>query len=396
MAPQNSKLKQLREQFTQEFREVAARWGLAADPPVSQALAQAAETGTPPDLTGVTERTLEGIEEVRLVVNSFAAKTPTSLRRNPEKLRQFLVGIVANVLGPEKAVAYELAVRMMPVSSPLKDRIQRATTLALPIMAPDWTAAIRCTGRERRPRHQVDVPAHRRPSSSAHTRRTSPLAGNGLPAEDRAKAERRLAQMLNVDSFRLTGWGFGGFVGWIGGQETHVPADEWSEKKLGEKAGKGVKNPLAPLLWAWRHGTTEPERRTGKILSNSLRFAQPMQGSLSFRSDEIPLLGQQQPQPQVQRELSGLERPESLIIPVLPLKVAGVSTVGRGAGITPRLWFGAQLGLPINRRDGREVRIRFTLREVVEWLWPNGWKPSRNLPQLQQGLAGLASNGDYP
>ena len=338
MAPQNSKLKQLREQFTQEFREVAARWGLAADPPVSQALAQAAETGTPPDLTGVTGRTLEGIEEVRQTVDGYTKRTPPGLRRNPAKLRQFLMGIVADVLGPEKAVAYELAVRMMPVSSPLKDRIQRATTLALPIMAPDWTAAL--AAQVENADHAIrstfqPIDAQALPPTQEEL---APWLATACPAEDRAEAERRLAQMLNVDSFRLTGWGFGGFVGWIGGQETHVPAAEWSEKKFGDKTGKDVKNPLAPLLWAWRHGTTEPERRTGKILSNSLRFAQPMQGSLSFRSDEIPLLGQQQPQPQVQRELPSLERPRSLIIPVLPLKVADVSTAGRAAAITPRLW----------------------------------------------------------
>ena len=78
---------------------------------------------------------------------------------------------------------------------------------------------------------------------------------------------------------------------------------------------------------------------------------------------------------------------------MLPLPIAEYSKAGSGAPITPRLWFGFQMALPREIRDGREARLNFTLRELVSWLWPNGWERRTDLPRLAQGLHDLNQLG---
>ena len=145
---------------------------------------------------------------------------------------------------------------------------------------------------------------------------------------------------------------------------------------------------VSTLLRAWKdrppHHT--PERRPTQILADSLRYARPAQGILPLKGLDVPCLGQQ---PGRQAALPGLEQPPGAVVPVLPLQVAEFSKAGQGAPITPRLWFGFQMALPQEMRNGRDVRMNFTLEEIVSWLWPNGWRRKRDLPKLAQGLHDL-------
>ena len=150
--------------------------------------------------------------------------------------------------------------------------------------------------------------------------------------------------------------------------------------------------PVSTILRAWKERPMpiDPERRPTKILAESLRYARPTQGILPLKGLDVPALGQQSGR---QAALPGFEQPPGAVVPVLPLPVAEFSKSGRGAPITARLWFGFQMALPRELRDSREKRLEFTLREISEWLWPNGWERGRDLPRLAQGLHDLNQLG---
>ena len=156
--------------------------------------------------------------------------------------------------------------------------------------------------------------------------------------------------------------------------------------------GKRPPFPVSTILRAWKDRPTpvDPERRPTKILAEPLRYARPTQGILPIKGLDVPVLGQQ---PGRQAALPGLEQTPGAVVPVLPLHIAEYSKAGRGAAITPRLWFGFQMALPREIRDGREARLNFTLRELVSWLWPNGWERRHDLPKLAQGLHDLNQLG---
>ncbi len=152
---------------------------------------------------------------------------------------------------------------------------------------------------------------------------------------------------------------------------------------------------LVPLMEAWfiHPGPlpTEPVRLRDLILPNPIRHAVPAQAALPLLTGaEPPGLGQQ---PTRTAYLPGMEPPPGVVIPVLPLQVAEFSTVGAGAPITPRLWYGCQMAIPLQNRTGAEVRLTFTVREVCSWLWPNGWNRGRDLPRLREGLRNLYQLG---
>ena len=152
---------------------------------------------------------------------------------------------------------------------------------------------------------------------------------------------------------------------------------------------------LVPLMEVW---VTRPdlrpvelERRRTRIMPEAIRRAMPTRAALPMPTgNNPPELGQQ---PTRTSYLPGLEAPPGVVVPVLPLQVAKVSTAGAGAPITPRLWFGCQMTLPLDRRTGEEVRLPFTLRDACNWLWPNGWNRGRDLPRLREGMRGLYQLG---
>ena len=152
---------------------------------------------------------------------------------------------------------------------------------------------------------------------------------------------------------------------------------------------------MVPLIEAWvRHPElrpVEPEHRRHRIMPEPVRYAVASQALLAVSAGSVlPELGQQ---PATTAYLPGLEPSPGVVVPVLPLSVAEAGDAGPGAPIAPRLWFGCQMAVPLQKRSGEKITVPFTLREVSDWLWPHGWNRSRNLPQLREGLRSLALLG---
>ena len=152
---------------------------------------------------------------------------------------------------------------------------------------------------------------------------------------------------------------------------------------------------LVPLLQGWmpelRRRPMVPERRITRILPEPVRDAVSTKTQLPVSTGvRFPKLGRH---PDGAGYLPGLEPPAGVVVPGLPLEVAEASTTGAGAPITPRLWFGCQMALSLDRRTGENEVLAFTLRDVRDWLWPNGWNKKRDLPRLIEGLRNLSTMG---
>ena len=94
----------------------------------------------------------------------------------------------------------------------------------------------------------------------------------------------------------------------------------------------------------------------------------------------------------MQRPLFEFEAPTTNLVPVLPLRfyrdAGGLDrTRGRGAPIAKRIWWAAIANAPIKYRepDG-SIRLRTTLRDLNEWLYPDQRWHSKRLDALRRGL----------
>ena len=152
---------------------------------------------------------------------------------------------------------------------------------------------------------------------------------------------------------------------------------------------------LVPLLEGWMtepgRRPAVPERRSRRILPAPVLHAVSTKAQLPAPIG--PRFSQLGRKANGAAYLPGLEPPPLVEVPVLPLQVGQVSAAGAGAPISSRLWFGCQMALPVDHRTGENVVLTFTLREIRDWLWPNGWNRSRDLPRLIEGLRNLATMG---
>ena len=152
-------------------------------------------------------------------------------------------------------------------------------------------------------------------------------------------------------------------------------------------------HPLIPLLKAWQEWKSrraQPDRRRLGLLPVSMRDAQQAEpfGELPQDLDRVTPLGQLQDD-QAQGVLPGLEPPTRSVIPPLCIGVytvnGGVLKASQGAPIAERLLF--EVLMAVERCDRFRIRRHdIKLRELVGWIWPNGWQRGRDLPRLQRGL----------
>jgi len=70
--------------------------------------------------------------------------------------------------------------------------------------------------------------------------------------------------------------------------------------------------------------------------------------------------------------------------------VGGGKVSGRGAPLTMRLFTEVLLNAPAAERASQGgARYVVTLHEITRWLWPYGWRRSRDLPKLREALIAL-------
>ncbi len=203
------------------------------------------------------------------------------------------------------------------------------------------------------------------------------------PSATLREVAERIAKLYGhkVHKVQVTGWALGGLVGWVNGVEAHWPAAELraDAKRLSTKRRR-LRNPMAPLVRAFRsrpHETSLDSRPYGIIPNAAYRT--PKQIELPSMPERVLAAAT------IEHEdayLPGLE-PQPGPEPAWPLTlfdVAGkVSMVdGRGGIALPfRLALEAMMQAPPSKRNSAYVMV--TIRDIAEWLWPHGWKPSGEL-----------------
>ena len=165
----------------------------------------------------------------------------------------------------------------------------------------------------------------------------------------------------------------------------HVHA-EWLKVQVGKK----VRHPLAPLVAAWqkRPLVVEPDRRTTAIIPASARVRELVQVRLTDMpaASGLPSLGLQT---EGMALLPGFEHDRAN--PLLLLYDASRTVPAHGENEVPlpfRLWILGVTAASIGPYHQLR-RMRLTLRDMSEWLWPGGWHRGRDLPKLRQTLQSL-------
>ena len=217
------------------------------------------------------------------------------------------------------------------------------------------------------------------------------IGGGGCPAEALDEAAARLAALwgLAPGAVRVTGWGFGGLVGWADGtREFHAPAADLLSLVQQERERTG-KYPLAPLVRAW-------QRRPRLVRPRAASKAAVMPASLAMvnegnRRDRLFSLAAHVGA-DGQSALPGFERPHGNT-PALPLALyelggGEADTRGKGAPLALRLFVVGLLAFSLEDRGG-VVAIEITLRDLLDKLYPGPGrppKPTEYLPRLRAAI----------
>ena len=146
--------------------------------------------------------------------------------------------------------------------------------------------------------------------------------------------------------------------------------------------------PLAPIIEAWlaeQIPTANPEQRPSQIAPSFLK------DSRIAKTNPLLPVGQIHTQAPQTPMLPGFEPEGSALVPALPLEIYGTGPgSGRGAPLDERIWMNALIALPFGERDSHglpgSVRLETTLRDIKDWLYPNGWTRTRQLPLIREAL----------
>ena len=151
-----------------------------------------------------------------------------------------------------------------------------------------------------------------------------------------------------------------------------------------------LSHPFVPFIKAWlqqQSPTMEIERRKKQIAPAFLKEAR-----ITTRS-RLPtgfLHTQGNASAQFQLPFFDSEETETeddIVVHALPLEIHAGKGGGRGAPLDERIFVNALLARPYGKPEPyNAVRIEPTLRDYVNWLYPNGWNRTNQLPLLRQAL----------
>ena len=149
-----------------------------------------------------------------------------------------------------------------------------------------------------------------------------------------------------------------------------------------------VRHPLAPLVTAWqkRPLLVEPDRRTTAIIPAPARVRDLVPLPDMPAASGLASLG---PMTEGMALLPNFEHDRAN--PLLLLHDASGTSPSDGENEVPlpfRLWILGVTAASIGPHHQLR-RVRLTLRDMADWLWPGGWHRGRDLPKLRQTLQHL-------
>ena len=147
---------------------------------------------------------------------------------------------------------------------------------------------------------------------------------------------------------------------------------------------ESLSHPLVPLIKVWLQQlskTVPMERRKKQIAQDFLKNAH-----LTTRS-RLPT-GFLHTQGNTSEQLPLFEEIEDdIVVHALPIEIHDGEGGGRGAPLDERIFFNALLARPYGTPEPfNAVKIEPTLRDYIDWLYPNGWNRTNQLPLLQTAL----------
>ena len=152
-------------------------------------------------------------------------------------------------------------------------------------------------------------------------------------------------------------------------------------------AGVKIPHPYDPMVRAWlaeQMPTTEIEKREKQIAPEFLKE------SRAAPEDRLPTgFLHAQGGESAQLQLPSFEdTADDIVVHALPLEIyQGQAGGGRGAPLEERIFFNALLARPYGTPEQwNGVRLEPTLRDFVDWLYPNGWNRTNQLPLLRKAL----------
>ena len=147
-----------------------------------------------------------------------------------------------------------------------------------------------------------------------------------------------------------------------------------------------LSHPFAPLVRAWLQANppkVEIENRPKQITPAFIKDSRTTTG------ERLPtgfLHAQGNTTTQLQLPLfEGME--DDIVVHALPIEIYQGGRGARGAPLDERIFFNALLARPYGKTEPfNAVRLEPTLRDYVDWLYPNGWQRNNQLPLLQKAL----------
>ena len=151
-------------------------------------------------------------------------------------------------------------------------------------------------------------------------------------------------------------------------------------------ANPKLKHPLASIIRQWLEmnpPTHEIEKRERQIAPAFLKESRTTTG------DRLPtgfLHSQGNESPQLQLP-SFEDTADDIVVHALPIEIYEGGRGTRGAPLDERIFFNALLARPFGTPEPfNAVRLEPTLRDYINWLYPNGWNRTNQLPLLQKAL----------
>ena len=164
---------------------------------------------------------------------------------------------------------------------------------------------------------------------------------------------------------------------------------EWAHQMWKERRenNEHLEHPLTQVVRAWIERNPplcEIEKRPRQIAAAFLKKSH----NITDTSERFPTGTLHSQGTEVQGQLPLFQESEDdIIVQALPIEIYKGAAGGRGAPLDERIFFNAVLACPYGTPEPfNAVRLEPTLRDYVNWLYPNGWHRTNQLPLLQKAL----------